>query len=381
MHTSFSALDTFKTCPLKYKYQEVDKIRTPQSIQQAFGSLIHKTLKFIYSPTPKGFPTEENAISYFSQNWNGELFKDKKDEGYFELGIKMIKDYYAKWEKPEEVNIIDTEHRFNISIGEHTLGGAIDRIDKKGEKYEIIDYKTDRKIPPQETIDKNLQLSIYLKAFLNRWPTLLDGSEKIEKVKLTLHFLRHNIRISTTRNASDVKMIEKNLLDDINEIEKAREENKFEPSLSPLCDWCNYQKTCPLWVHKFKPVPKKEEDVQKIVKKFIELKNEKKELERKIKKLQGEIEEYFEETKLKQFFTKEGNVVKTQRKTYGWDAKEVGEMLTKWKKDPYLIFKVDGTKLRRFMTKLSPDKQREVMNMRKLERESYGLTTKSSPQL
>ena len=32
---------------------------------------------------------------------------------------------------------------------------------------------------------------------------------------------------------------------------KAIEEEKFDPILSPLCDWCGYQKICPLWKHKF----------------------------------------------------------------------------------------------------------------------------------
>jgi len=374
MHSSFSALDTFRTCPLKYKYQEIDKIRTPQSIELAFGSLIHKTLKYLYTPNSKGFPTREDAVNYFSQNWNDEVLDEvAKERGFFENGIKIIQDYCDKWEKGEEAKIVDIEHRFIIPIGEHTIGGAIDRIDKKEEGFEIIDYKTSRKIPPQDRIDNDLQLSIYLRAFIKEWPSLFENTQ-MDSVKLTLHFLRHNIRVSTVRNTKEMKLIDEEILGIIDNIEKAKKLDKFEPNLSALCDWCSYQKRCPLWKHKFKK--EKDIDIEKQAKKYIQLKKQKSDIDKEIKEIQGNIDEYFQEKELLQYFTNDGSIVKYLRKSYEWNTQKVGEMITKWKKDPYEIMKVNGVELNRMLVKLPADKKREIMRLRKEGKETYGFSVK-----
>jgi len=66
----------------------------------------------------------------------------------------------------------------------------MDEINKNG--IEIIDYKTSRKMPSQEMVDKNLQLSIYHLGLIKRWPHISPG-----EVKLSLYFLEHGEKIST----------------------------------------------------------------------------------------------------------------------------------------------------------------------------------------
>lgn len=391
MHTSYSALNTFLTCPLKYKYQAIDKIRTVQSPEQVFGSLIHRTLKFARTPSVKGYPDKEEIIDFFSQNWNPvrpghpgghEAFqKEAADRGFFEDGIRILNSHLEKLTDEDKKKTIALEHRFIIKVGEHTLGGAIDRIDRNETGFEIIDYKTNRKIPPQKEIDGDLQLSIYLRAFITEWPSLFERLNDTAKISLSLEFLRHGLRMTTTRTPEDLKKIDQNILDIVDKVQEATKNNQFEPKLSALCDWCDFQKICPLFSHKFKSAQNKakpsEKDAQAIGEKFIALKEKKRELEKEIAELGLKISNYLEQEKIGQFFTEKGNILKQLRETFKYDASEIAEVMAQWEKDPFSVMKVDGTALRKLASALTAEQKRRLGELKKLDRQSYTLMVKS----
>ena len=90
MRISYSAFDTYQNCSLKYKYQNIDKIKEPKSKEAVFGTLIHSTLKFIHSPSL--LPAKlEDALDFFSRNWNSDIFEDEmEDRAAFSQGIAMV---------------------------------------------------------------------------------------------------------------------------------------------------------------------------------------------------------------------------------------------------------------------------------------------------
>ncbi|MBM3256696.1 MAG: PD-(D/E)XK nuclease family protein [Candidatus Moranbacteria bacterium] len=379
MHTSYSALNTFLTCPLKYKFQAIDKIKTPKKPAQLFGSLVHATLKFIHSPGLQGFPDAEKALDYFSKNWKAENFPAEESQNYFREGVGIIQKYYQTLSEEERHQTIALEHRFIIPIKKHTLGGFIDRIDRTATGFEIIDYKTDRKVPPQEKIDQDLQLSIYLKAFIHQWPSLFSRVKDTDKINLTLFYLRHGLKLSTTRTSKDLSSIESNILEDIERLEKAHANNRFDPKINALCDWCDYQKLCPMFSHKYK-VPgsqPKEKEIQEIGQQFIQLKAEKRKLEKEIGELGEKLAAYLEQEKIGQFFTEKGSILKQLRETYKYDSAEVVKLFGEWKKNPFSVMKVDLSALNRFAKRLSPEQKRELARLRKLEKQSYFLTVKN----
>ena len=68
MKISYSAINTFQQCPQKYKFQEIDKIKTPKSKEAVFGTVIHETLKFLHNKEPR-FPTKEELFQFYNQSW------------------------------------------------------------------------------------------------------------------------------------------------------------------------------------------------------------------------------------------------------------------------------------------------------------------------
>lgn len=373
MRISYSSYDTYRTCPLKYKYREIDRIPEPKSKEAVFGTLIHAVLKYVHTPSLLP-PTLDQALDYFSKGWNSAVYEDEMEErAAFTQGVEIISRYYDK-NHIADYTIVDLESRFSIEIGNdttgrHTVSGIIDRIDKTTDGYEIIDYKTTRKMPSQDKVDNDVQLSVYLKAFLERYP---KEAENIDKITVSLYFLKHGVKLSSTRTKEQLVALESNFLDAIKSIEEA----KFDPILSPLCDWCGYQKICPLWKHKFAETRKLEtEDVKQAISEYLELKGQMSAEKLRLGKLQAMILDYMEQEGVERVFDDQGIVGKSKRTTYKYDEEKLRtilEPLDKWES----ILKVDGIALRNILATLPSSTKEAAEATKEVDKESVSLSVK-----
>ncbi|PIR73503.1 MAG: hypothetical protein COU40_02070 [Candidatus Moranbacteria bacterium CG10_big_fil_rev_8_21_14_0_10_35_21] len=372
MRISYSSLDTYLICPLKYKFQVIDRIKTPKSKEAVFGSVIHDTMKFIQTPSILS-PTLDQAMEHFANAWNPAVFENPDEErGAFSQGIKIIQEYYKK-NNPTDFNIVDLESRFQFEIGpegdSHTISGIIDRIDKTEEGYEIIDYKTTKKMPTQDKVDNDLQLSVYLRAFLSRYPKEINN---LDKITVSLYFLKHGVKLSAKRTKEQLDKSEQLFLDTI----KIIETGKFEPSISPLCDWCGYQNLCPMWKHKFKELRHIDtEEINQAIQEFVELRSAVTITKDRLKQLQEAIMQYMDQEGVERVFGKKGVIARSLRKTYKYDEKklrEILEPLDKWEE----VLKVDGVALKNILDSLPFAQKKEVEKAKVVNKESKALIVK-----
>ncbi|MFA6383062.1 MAG: PD-(D/E)XK nuclease family protein [Parcubacteria group bacterium] len=372
MRISYSSMDTYQSCPLKYKFQEIDRIKTPKSKEAVFGSTIHETMKFIHTPGILS-PTLDQAMEHFGNSWNPAVFDGPDEErAAFSQGIRIIQNYYQK-NRPQDFNIIDLESRFQIEIGgteeKHIVSGIIDRIDKTEDGYEIIDYKTTKKMPTQEKVDNDLQLSVYLKAFLSRYPKEI---ENLDKIKVSLYYLKHGVKLSSTRTLEQLQKSEQLFLDTI----KLIESGKFEPAMSPLCDWCGYQNLCPMWKHKFKDLRKIDtEEVNQAIMEYIELKSAVSITKDRLAKLQESILQYMDQEGVERVFGEQGVIARSLRKTYKYDEEKLRsilEPLDKWED----VLKVDGIALRNILGVLPLQARKDAEKAKVVDKETKSLIVK-----
>ncbi len=339
MRTSYSALDTFKICPLKYKYQVIERRPAPKRIEAIFGTLIHSALKYMFERNPL-YPTLDEVINFFTVKFNekaeGVLFNDPKtkeaeEKMYFEEGVRMLRNFYKK-NQPWNFNALELETRFSLDLVDektnrtHTLSGIIDRIDKneEDESYEIIDYKTAKKMPAESTLEENLQLNLYHLALTKRWPSITSG-----KIKLSLYFLKHNEKISLTPNEEVIKKAREALLSTIREVEEKTEKDSFEPMPGPLCDYCGFRPICPMWSHEYKVEKNEpsEKEVTSAIDEFFELK----EGEDKNKDRLGELREiiinYMDKEKVERVFGGPGFITRTNQERVSYDLEKIRPQL------------------------------------------------------
>ncbi len=78
MRISYSALETFKRCPLKFKFQYLDRIKTPKRKEAIFGTLIHSALKILHEPGLM-IPTEEEILKYIADNCDAAIYPSEQE--------------------------------------------------------------------------------------------------------------------------------------------------------------------------------------------------------------------------------------------------------------------------------------------------------------
>ena len=370
MRISYSALETFTTCPAKYKFQYLERIPAPKSKEAVFGSLIHEMLKMFHEPSRPTPLSEEEVLKCFTDKWDPGVYNDQQEEAFaFHQGIEMLKNYYQE-NSPLKFNIVNLETSFEAPIldGEelHQITGRIDRIDKSEDgAFEVIDYKTAKKMPGQKEIDGSLQLSVYHLGLTNRWPSFQD-----KPVKLSLYFLKHGEKLSTIRANQELNETKEKILSIVQKIKTSG----FEPRPNALCPWCPYQRWCPLFKYKF--IEKKtvnEEQVKNIIREYFEIKSRQESETKRMTELKEAINLYCDEQAIDRVFGETGYITRLAQKRFGYDAiklKEILEPLGKWNE----ILMVDKAKFKKVIEQLPYDLRKQIDQFKKLEREFKVIT-------
>jgi len=371
--TSYSALQTFKQCPQKYKFQEIDRIRTPKSREAIFGSIIHETLKFLHSKYPIS-PTSDEVLNHYKDFWpsleSGPFQNQEEDMIYFSEGIRILKNYYQNFLKNrDKFVVLDTESFFRVMIEKPEknqkciLTGKIDRIDKLNDgTIEITDYKTAKRLPPQIDADHNSQLSIYCLGFLLRWPHL--AKQGPGKIKLTLYYLRHGETLTSKRTKEQLEETKEEIWEAISKIEKAN----FKPIPSPLCDWCGYKNICPMWKNLYKEqISISDEQIKKLIDEFFELKETNSKNNKRLSELKEIIEKYLNKEKIERVFGKVGYITRLFQTRYKYEMdkiKEILEPLGKWQD----VLTIDIEKLKKIIKTLPYSTCKQIEKAKKKDK-------------
>jgi len=247
-YLSYSQIETFKTCPMHFKLQQIYKLPTQPSASQSFGIAMHATLKVLYDEVAQGAkPTEKLVFELLNKNWIKEGFENKKQEiDFFEKGKIYLSGYLNQGFNKARIPIA-MEQRFMVPLSSKEkgdrglkIGGVVDRVDDLGNgEVEIIDYKTGANIPNQREVDKNLQLSIYALA-ATKIPDY-PFNKKPEQVKLSLYYLDTQEKLSTIRTLKQLEDAEKEIF----EVRKEIENSDFKCSNHMFCQMgCEFSLFC-----------------------------------------------------------------------------------------------------------------------------------------
>jgi len=241
MLLSASKINSFLSCPLKYKMNYIDRVpKEPRPTPHLnFDRSIHYALREFHEHYDGNMRKVNPFRELLSKHWIDGGYTDWEEEERFKTrGLTMLDEYFRVLTGAENPVMFETSARWTFD--DLDLAVQIDRVDELPDgKYEIIDYKTGKKIPDQRIIHEDMGLMNMFLAASQKWPG------KVAKV--SYYFMAANRKFSLSPEFEHIEAHKKKIRKIVSEIGKAN----FKSNKGALCAWCEFYGPCPEW--KVKP--------------------------------------------------------------------------------------------------------------------------------
>ncbi len=231
---SASDIQTYRSCPLRYKFARVLRIPTEQTIHQRFGIAVHQVLERYHR---EGGTTLAQLLELLDTGWRRAGFGQEGVDGeLFEKALTALTVYHARLHG-QSSEPVWFERSFSFRLGPHHLRGRVDRVDRLGEgaevEYELIDYKTSRP-KTAEQLQDDVQLSLYALAAREDW--------NLPSSRQAYYYVLDDVRVPVPRSEQDADLVRELVLGAGAGIMA----QDFEPTPSPsACGICDYRIVCP----------------------------------------------------------------------------------------------------------------------------------------
>ncbi len=230
---SASDIETYRTCPLKYKFARVFRIPSEPTLNQRFGILVHQVLeRFHGGGAPTGSLPE--LLGLLEAGWRRGGFGDSEEERQLRAKATQALLRYHERFQDEDGEPVWFERAFAFRLGPHLLRGRVDRVDKlPGGGYELIDYKTGR--PKTATqLREDVQLTLYAVGARESW--------QLEAAHQAYYYVLDDEKVPVERTEEDRDWI----TDTVLEVADGILGQGFEPTPSwSACSMCDYRIACP----------------------------------------------------------------------------------------------------------------------------------------
>jgi DNA helicase-2/ATP-dependent DNA helicase PcrA len=231
---SASDIDTYRTCPLKYKFARVFRIPQEPTIHQRFGIVVHQVLERFHARDGSGGTLPE-LLGQLDASWRRGGFGESEEERQLRgKAAAALTQYHTRFQSSESEPMW-FERAFSFKLGPHLLRGRVDRVDRlPGGEYELIDYKTGRPKSPVQLVD-DVQLSLYAVGAREAWR--LDSSQQ------AYYYVLDDQKVAVPDDREDrFAWIEEVTM----EVADGILSQGFEPTPSfAACTLCDYRLVCP----------------------------------------------------------------------------------------------------------------------------------------
>ncbi len=237
LRLSFSKVDTYQQCPLKYKFSAVDKLPTPPAPQLSWGTSLHAALEWFWDRKLPEPPEAEELAEALYDRWDDTGFADMPREEkirWYRHAQDVLRRHHAQ-HAPSFRPAAAVEQWFDVDLGDRIrVRGFIDCVlPTEGGGFGIIDWKTNRKAKPREQVEGSLQLALYALAARELWGRDPDW--------VALEFVVPGMRVDVPIDRIDVD----NAVAEVRRVAEAIRAERFEPTPNRLCGWCDFRSICP----------------------------------------------------------------------------------------------------------------------------------------
>ncbi|MBA2347805.1 MAG: PD-(D/E)XK nuclease family protein, partial [Solirubrobacterales bacterium] len=229
---SASDIETYRACPLKYKFARVFRIPQEPTMNQRFGILVHQVLERWHAAASG---SREELLALLDVGWRRGGFGDSEEERQFRAKAVAALHRYVERDATEASEPVWLEKGFQFTLGRHVLRGRVDRVDQLADGgYELIDYKTGRP-RTQAQLRDDVQLSLYAVAAREAWD--------VESSSEAYHYVLDDEKVRVPAADIDRDWI----AETVARVAEGIEGQGFEPTPSiQACGWCDFRIACPV---------------------------------------------------------------------------------------------------------------------------------------
>jgi DNA helicase-2/ATP-dependent DNA helicase PcrA len=232
---SASAIETYETCPLKFKINREWNIPGDISAALQFGSAMHLALGNYFEAIRVGRPrTPEQLLEVFENALADLPFDDQHQrELYLKQGKLQLAAFCEAFAGAPVPQVLSTEKSFQFPVEGIVVKGRVDRVDRiDGQRVVIVDYKTGT---PKTDADarRSLQLSIYALAARQLWDYLPE--------RLVFYNLETADEVSATRTDKELQAAQERIA----EVARKMAAGEFDPTPGFHCRSCRFRALCP----------------------------------------------------------------------------------------------------------------------------------------
>jgi DNA helicase-2/ATP-dependent DNA helicase PcrA len=243
---SASDIETYRSCPLRYKFARVLRIPTEPTLGQRFGIVVHQVLERYHAA---GGETLTQLLDLFDACWRRGGFREGESERELRTKARAALERYHMRLHGQDSQPVWFERQFSLRIGPHHLRGRVDRVDRlagghtqgadgdesgggSGERYELIDYKTSRPRTAEQLRD-DVQLSLYALAARESW--------QVEAASRAYYYVLDDLVVRLPGETDEERVTAT-----VMEVGEGIMGQRFDPTPSrAACSICDFRIVCP----------------------------------------------------------------------------------------------------------------------------------------
>ncbi len=232
---SATAVETYETCPLQFKFEREWKLARQVHAAMHYGAAMHRVLRTYYDSVRLGRTKSDDELLQLFRDDPGVsgIQDDYQRDLYLKQGLQQLRDFLAGTRSAPAPEVLHTEEWFDVQIAGTKVAGRIDRMDRAADgTVAIVDYKTG-KARSQEDADESLQLSIYAMAAREKWGYDVGA--------LMFHNLEGNVPVFSRRTTFQLEEARDRVL----AVARGVAAGDFDPKSGFHCNFCAFRGLCP----------------------------------------------------------------------------------------------------------------------------------------